>query len=68
MNINLNLKVAHLPVVVQMAQLVGEALHVIRLQSTGIIHNIVVCWCDASKPDRLTHNVEVIPKKTKKPH
>lgn len=44
-----------------MAQLVGEALHVIRLQTIGIIHNVVVCWCNASIPNRLAHYIEVVP-------
>lgn len=35
---------AYLPVVVHVAQLVGEPLHVIWLESTGVIHDIVVGW------------------------
>lgn len=54
---------AYLPVVVHVAQLVGEPLHVIRLQSTGVVHNIVVGWGDASSADSLAHNIEVIPGK-----
>lgn len=54
---------AYLPVVVHVAQLVGEPLHVIRLQPTGVVHNIVVGWRDASRADSLAHYVEVIPGK-----
>lgn len=54
---------AYLPVVVHVAQLVGEPLHMIRLQSAGVVHNIVVGWGDTSWADRLAHNVEVIPGK-----
>ena len=56
-------KPAHLPVVVHVAELVGESLHVIRLQSAGVVDNVVVGWGDASKADSLAHNVEVIPGK-----
>lgn len=56
-------KPAYLPVVVHVAQLVGKPLHVIRLQSTGVVHNIVVGWGDASIANSLAHNVEVIPGK-----
>lgn len=35
---------AYLPVVVHVAELVGEPLHVIWLESTGVIHDIVVGW------------------------
>ncbi len=56
-------KPAYLPVVVHVAQLVGKSLHMIRLQSTGVIHHIVVGWGDASTADSLAHNVEVIPGK-----
>ena len=56
-------KAAYLPVVVHVAQLVGEPLHVIRLQSTGVVHNIVVGRGDASTADSLAHNVEVVPGK-----
>lgn len=54
---------AYLPVIVHVAQLVGEPLHVIRLQSAGVVHHIVVGWSDTSTADRLAHYVEVIPDK-----
>lgn len=35
-------KPAHLPVVVQVTELVREPLHVVRLQSTGVVDDVVV--------------------------
>lgn len=56
-------KPVYLPVIVHVAQLVGKTLHMIRFQSTGVVHNIVVGWRDTSSADSLAHNVEVIPDK-----
>lgn len=54
-------KPAHLPVVVHVAQLVGQPLHVIRLQSARVVHNVVVGRGDAAEADGLAHDVEVVP-------
>lgn len=51
----------HLPVEVHVAQLVGESLHVIWLQATGVVNDVVVCRRDAASVDGLAHNVEVVP-------
>lgn len=56
-------KPAYLPVEVHVTQLVGKPLHMIRLQSTGVVHDVVVGWGDASTADSLAHYVEVIPGK-----
>ena len=52
---------AYLPVVVHVAQLVGKPLHMIRLQSAGVVHDIVVGWGDAPRANRLAHDEEVVP-------
>lgn len=54
----------HLPVEVHVAQLVGEPLHVIGLQSTGVVHDVVVRRRDAATVDGLAHDVEVVPWRT----
>lgn len=59
---------AYLPVVVHVTQLVSKTLHVIRLQSTGVIHNIVVGRGDTSSADSLAYDVEVIPGKQRLQH
>lgn len=54
-------KPAHLPVVVQVTELVREPLHVVRLQSAGVVDDVVVSGWNASWSDRLAHDVEVVP-------
>lgn len=54
-------KPTYLPVVVHVAQLVGEPLHVVGLQSAGVKHHVVVGWGDASHADGLANDVEVVP-------
>lgn len=44
-----------------MAQLVGEPLHVVGLQSAGVVHHVVVCRRDAPVVDGLADDVEVVP-------
>lgn len=51
----------HLPVEVHVAQLVGEPLHVVGLQSSGVVHDVVVRRRDTAGVDGLAHNVEVVP-------
>lgn len=52
---------AYLPVVIHVAQLVGEPLHVVGLQSAGVVHHVVVCRRDTSVVDGLADDVEVVP-------
>ncbi len=49
------------PVVVQMAELVGESLHVIGLHSAGIVDNIVVSGSDCALPHGLADQEKVVP-------
>ena len=46
-----------------MAQLVGQSLHVIRLQSGGVMNHVVVGRCNSTLADRLRDQEEVIPSK-----
>ena len=41
------------PVVVEMAELVGQSLHVIRLQLSRVMNHVVVSWCHRSLADTL---------------
>lgn len=54
-------KSTYLPVEVHVAQFVGKPLHVIRLQSAGVVHYVVVGWGDTSSGNSLANDVEVIP-------
>lgn len=54
--------VTYRPVIVLVAQLVGKALHVVRLQPPTVVHNIVVSGGDRSLSHRLADNEEVVPK------
>lgn len=54
-------KSTYLPVEVHVAQFVGKPLHVIRLQSAGVVHYVVVGWGDTSIGNSLTYDVEIIP-------
>lgn len=56
-------KSTYLPVEVHVAQFVGKPLHVIRLQSAGVVHYVVVGWGNTSSGDSLAYNVEIIPGK-----
>lgn len=49
------------PVVVEVAHFVGQALHVVRLQSSGVPDHVVVGGGHCSLPHRLRHQEEVIP-------
>lgn len=51
----------YLPVVVHVAQLVRKSLHVIWLQTTTVIDDVVVSRRDASRANGLAHDVEIIP-------
>lgn len=51
----------HLPVVVHVTELVGEPLHVVWLQTVGVVDDVVVSGGDAPSTDSLAHDVEVIP-------
>ena len=49
------------PVVVEVAQLVGQTLHVIRLQLSRVMDHVVVGRSHGSLTHRLGHDEEVIP-------
>ncbi len=49
------------PVVVEMAQLVRQPLHVIRLQTTLVIYDIEVSGRHCALPDRLTDDKVIVP-------
>ena len=51
----------YLPVVVEVAQLVGEPLHVVGLEAAAVVHHVVVSGRDAAHTHSLTHDEEVIP-------
>lgn len=51
----------YLPVVVHVAQLVCKSLHVIWLQTTTVMDDVVMSRRDASRANGLAHNVEIIP-------
>jgi len=53
--------ITYRPVVVEVAQLVSQALHVIGLQLRRVVDHIVVCRCHSALADRLRHHEEVIP-------
>ena len=49
------------PIVIQMAQLVGEALEVVRLQARAVMNDVTVGWRDSALSDRLADQEEVVP-------
>ncbi len=49
------------PVVVEMAQFVGEPLHLVRTQAHCIPHNVVVRWRHCALAYTLRYQEEVIP-------
>lgn len=51
----------HRPVVVHVAQLVGEALHVVGFQLAGVVHHVVVGGRHAAVLHRLAHDEEIVP-------
>ena len=50
------------PVVVEMGELVGERLDVLRQQPRGVLHHIVGGRVDSALVHRLRHEEEVVPK------
>lgn len=46
-----------------MAELVSQLLDVVRLQATGVMEDIVVCWGHTPTPYCLAHDEKVIPGK-----
>lgn len=51
----------HRPVVVHVAQLVGEALHVVGFQLAGVVHHVVVGGRHAAVLHRLADDEEIVP-------
>lgn len=49
------------PVVIHVAQLVGQALHVVRLEGTVVVDDVVVSWRHTACSDGLAHDEEVVP-------
>lgn len=54
----------HRPVVIDVAEFVGQPLDVVRLQATAVIDDIIVCWGHTPTSHSLAHDEEVIPAKT----
>ena len=61
LNLELLVYLSHLPVVVEMAEFVGEPLHVVRSETTGVSNHIEMCWSDCSLTYTLTCQEEIIP-------
>lgn len=55
----------YLPVVIHMAEFVGESLHVVWFEATAVVHHVVVCGGDAAQAHCLTHNEEIVPEKSR---
>ena len=49
------------PVVVEVAELVGEPLHVVWVQAGGVTDDVKVGWSDSALTCTLTHQKEIIP-------
>lgn len=49
------------PVVIDVAQLVGEPLYVVWLQAAVVVDDVVVRGGDAAASHRLAHNKKIIP-------
>ena len=45
--------ITYRPVIIQVAELVGETLDVVRLHAAGVKDHIVVCGSDSALTDRL---------------
>ena len=45
----------HGPVIVEMAELVSESLHVVGLESRSVVDDVEVCWGDCALTHGLTH-------------
>ena len=54
-------KRAHRPVVVEVAEFVGEPLHVVRFQATRIIDDVEMGGSDCSLTNTLTCQEEIVP-------
>ena len=51
----------HRPVVVEVAEFVGEPLHVVWFEATGVVDDVEVGWGDSSLTHTLTHQEKIIP-------
>lgn len=51
----------YLPVVIHVAEFVGESLHVIWFETAVVEHHIVVSRCHTTETHSLTYYEEVIP-------
>ena len=54
-------KRAHRPVVVEVAEFVGEPLHVVRFQATRVIDDVEMGGSDCSLMNTLTCQEEIVP-------
>lgn len=52
------------PVIVEVAELIGESLNVIWFESRCVPDDIEVGWSDSPLTDALAHQEEVIPAQT----
>ena len=50
------------PVVVEMGQLVGQLLDVLRLEAAAVLHHVVASGVDCPLPHRLADQEEIVPK------
>jgi hypothetical protein len=48
------------PIVVQMRHLVSQQLHLIGLESAGVVDDVVACWRDRSLTNRLADEEEIV--------
>ena len=51
----------HRPVVVEVAEFVGEPLHVVWFQASGVVDDVEVGWGDCALTHALTHQEKIIP-------
>ena len=56
------------PVVVEVGQLVGQSLDVLRLQSRGVLDDVVAGWVHGTLSDGLRYEEEVVSKELKNRH
>ena len=57
------IQTTHRPVIVEMAQFIGQSLDVVGLETEGVMDDVVVGGGHGSLSDTLTHQEEVIPAK-----
>jgi hypothetical protein len=48
------------PVIIEVSQLVGQALDLVRFQASLVMHDDVVCWTNSTLADMLTDQEEIV--------